>query len=338
MCLLVTQSKTSPVLSNECLSDFYSFNSDGVGVMSEINGELVIKKILPKSAHDFIEFYHANIKGKNCAFHLRMRTHGNFDLENCHPYEVLNQKEHGLDLWLMHNGILSTGNAKDITKSDTWHYIRDFLRPMLENNPDFFLHPSFAQIVGEHIGASNKFVLMDNDGRMVTINHEAGVYWAGLWLSNTYAWSVSKSASKKPNKSAKDAKAQAKEKPQAYAPKSHKYNSHAYWDSRADYFDGEWLGNVRERDYRDADERVYDDLDAIFDEFEMIGYFKASDITYGQIFDFIDRYNEDSFFDIAYACMGGDIDEDTYIKCISDYAYARECFPKLNRVADLQLA
>ena len=120
MCLLITQSNKSPALSDAWLEDFYSYNADGVGVMYSLDNQLIVEKILPKNAEDFVHFYRNNIQGKNCAFHLRMRTHGDIDLTNCHPYEVLNRSEHGIDLWLMHNGILSTGNKADDKKSDTW--------------------------------------------------------------------------------------------------------------------------------------------------------------------------------------------------------------------------
>jgi predicted glutamine amidotransferase len=143
MCLLVTQSKSSPVLSDALLTDFYDANSDGVGVMFANGGDLVIKKIIPKNAAEFIQFYRADIQGRDCAFHLRMRTHGEIDLINCHPYEVLNRAEHGIDLWLMHNGVLSTGNRANVKLSDTWHYINDYLKPMLTGNPDFAFHPAF---------------------------------------------------------------------------------------------------------------------------------------------------------------------------------------------------
>ena len=96
-----------------------------LGVMYAEGGKLIVKKILPKTAKDFESFYNKEITGRFCAFHLRMKTHGDINLDNCHPYEVLNQQEHGIDLWLMHNGILSTGNASDETKSDTWHYIKN---------------------------------------------------------------------------------------------------------------------------------------------------------------------------------------------------------------------
>jgi len=196
MCLLVVQPATAPSLTQAWLEDFYASNSDGVGIMRSVEGELLIEKILPKNAQEFVDFYRNHIDGHDCAFHLRMKTHGNIDMENCHPYEVFNKAEHGVDVWLMHNGILSTGNAGDTTKSDTWHYIRDYLRPMLANNIDFIFTDAFADIIGDHIGGSNKFVLMDSNGRTQTVNQDAGVFWGGRWLSNTYAWSSPLNASK----------------------------------------------------------------------------------------------------------------------------------------------
>jgi hypothetical protein len=341
MCLLVTQTKTSPVLSNDWLIDFHSSNADGVGVMYSNDGEIIIQKILPKTAQDFIEFYHANIKGKNCAFHLRMKTHGDIDLENCHPYEVLNRAEHGMDLWLMHNGILSTGNQADVTKSDTWHYISDFLRPMLIENPEFAFHPSFGDIVGAHIGSSNKFVLMDHQGRIATINQKSGVFWAGLWLSNTYAWSASSSASDKPCNSAKQAKKQAKEKPEKFKPASYSY---PYYDSRADYFDGEYRG-ASSYQYIDEDDGIAstrhlfeDDFYIAIEELEANGLYKASTLSFTKAMQFVNEFDEGSFFDLLYSCIDSELPEDDFYRCIYDFAYARECFPYLNRLSDLSYA
>lgn len=343
MCLLVTQSTTSPVLSNDWLIDFHSTNSDGVGVMFADNGKLIVQKILPKTAQDFIEFYHANIKGKNCAFHLRMKTHGDIDLENCHPYEVLNSAEHGIDLWLMHNGILSTGNSADTTKSDTWHYIRNHLRPMLADNPEFAFHPAFADIIGKHISASNKFVLMDNLGRTTVVNQDAGVYWGGLWLSNTYAWSASKSASDKPCTSAKQAKKQAKEKPEKFAPLAKSYGSYAYYDSRDT--DTYGASSYQYLDGDDEDGFTYpnrglfeDDFYICIEEMESMGLYNASTITFTSAMRFVNKFDEGSFFDLAYSCIDGELSEFDFKRCMSDYKFAKDCFPFLNRLTDLQYA
>lgn len=190
MCLLITQNESSERLGKSWLADFYSYNGDGLGVMYAEKGKLKVIKALPKTTGEVVHFYRDHIQGRVCAWHLRMRTHGATDYDNCHPYEVLNKREHGLDLWLMHNGVLSTGNASDTTRSDTWHYIRDYLRPILAANPDLAFLPEFQEIIAKHIGASNKFVLADNLGRMATINRASGVEWRGHWMSNTYAWTA----------------------------------------------------------------------------------------------------------------------------------------------------
>ena len=321
MCLLITQSTQSARLSDEWLEDFYDYNSDGVGVMYANNDQLVIEKVLPKNAHQFVAFYREHIEGKNCAFHLRMRTHGAIDLDNCHPYEVLNRAEHGLDLWLMHNGVLSTGNARDLTKSDTWHYIRDFLRPMLAHNPDYAFSESFAQIVGTHIGASNKFVLMDNQGRMTTINRDSGVFWAGLWLSNTYAWSASKNTSKKPVNSRKTIRKHAKEKPTRALNYGYGYGrtNIGYLDSYPSYYEDEDGYN---------DQLEYEVWD-IVQELNANGYEDASSIAYYDLMDFVETYGLDSLQEVAYMVMDGNINQEWFIKIIQKNKTAIESFPFL---------
>jgi len=326
MCLLITQSQHSPKLSNEWLTDFYESNSDGVGVMTIENSQLVINKILPKSAHEFIDFYRSNIQGRDCAYHLRMRTHGATDLENCHPYEVLNKAAHGIDLWLMHNGILSTGNQKDISKSDTWHYIRDYLRPMLANNPDYAFTQGFADIIGEHIGASNKFVLMDNSGRVAVVNRSSGVYWGGLWLSNTYAWSASKSVSKTPIKGLKKQAKQVKEKPAARVQYA-KYPK--YWGNKTaiGYMDGYGYDNDDDEsgDYWD----YFDDIEIMLSDMAENGYSKAASVSLNTCMDFVNQFGLDAFNEVSYMVLDGNIGEDWYIKVMTDEIAAREAFPFL---------
>ena len=323
MCLLITQSQHSPKLSDTWLEDFYDYNSDGVGVMYVNAGSLVIEKVLPKNAHQFVAFYREHIDGRDCAFHLRMRTHGATDLENCHPYEILNKKEHGVDMWLMHNGVLHTGNAADTTKSDTWHYIRDYLRPMLAANPDYAFHQTFAEIVGEHIGASNKFVIMDNLGRVAVVNRGSGVYWAGLWLSNTYAWTATKSVSKTPIKSIKKQAKQAKEKPAARV-----YPKYSTWKrTPIGYLDG----YDYDEDYSEIEADFYDEIDIQLSELEAAGFTKAGSCSISYCLDFVEQFGLEAFIEIADMVRYGNIGEDWFIKCMTDDLAAREAFPFLNR-------
>lgn len=326
MCLLITQSKFSPALSDEWLADFYEHNQDGVGVMYSESDTLIIEKALPASADAFVKFYRKHIQGRDCAFHLRMKTHGAIDLTNCHPYEVLNRKDHGLDLWLMHNGILATGNAADVSKSDTWHYIRSYLRPMLAENPEFFVHPSFAEIVGKHIGVGNKFVLMDHRGRMVTINRGEGVYWAGLWLSNEYAWSASDTTTDQPFDDPAIAQEQADEKPVKHkaAPSLLTYGSSSYYGS--DY-GSSYVGQVAKFD-TDSESwaRAVEDL---LIDLEANGFSKAGAISYQDALDFADRFGLDALSDLCFMVTGAEITEDRFLQVLSDHDSALKYFPWL---------
>lgn len=185
MCLLVSQPKTVS-FTDSFLSDVYDKNSDGLGVMYAEDGKLHIYKCLPANAKDFIDFYRKHAANRGCMWHARMRTHGDVDKDNCHPYQVTD------DIWLAHNGILSTGNYADHTKSDTWHFIKNVLRPALTAQPDLMLDKEWIDFMGDLIGSGNKFGLVRADGESCIINRRQGVEFMQSWLSNTYAWSPSR--------------------------------------------------------------------------------------------------------------------------------------------------
>lgn len=184
MCLLITANAgVGEDIEDHWLEDFYKRNDDGYGFMYAADDKLHIIKRLG-SVEDFKKDWRS-LTGATRAVHLRMRTHGDIDLENCHPYEVIPG-----EIALMHNGILRTGNAADKTKSDTWHFIQDYLRPILERDPGMMFEPAFQEMLGEFIGHSNKFVLLDRFGGMVEINYAHGYTWRDMWMSNLYAWSA----------------------------------------------------------------------------------------------------------------------------------------------------
>lgn len=189
MCLLLNK-KAGNVISREWLDDFYSYNPDGIGVMWADAGAITVVKVVPNNVQDIYDFFDEHVGDKECSIHFRWRTHGDTDILNCHPYEVLTEEEHGYPLYLMHNGVLDSGNHADTTKSDTWHYINNIIRPALLADPTQFTAPWFKTLIEDHIGGSNKFVMMDALGNVVTFNEKAGVMWEGNWMSNTYAWSA----------------------------------------------------------------------------------------------------------------------------------------------------
>ena len=184
MCILI-QHPANTAFTDELLLDFYQHNPDGFGAVYAENGELVVIKTLGKP-DEIKAIYHEVLKGRECIIHYRMKTHGDIDLDNCHPYHVTD------DIWMAHNGILSMGNPIDPRRSDTWHFIEYILRPALTANPELLFDVDYQDYIGDMIGTSNKFAFMHSDGRSVIINESAGVNHEGAWLSNTYAWSAAK--------------------------------------------------------------------------------------------------------------------------------------------------
>lgn len=185
MCILIHHTPETQ-FSDEVLRDFYDNNSDGFGAFWGDGDKVHVLKHVG-SVEDIITLYNDHCKGKECVIHFRMKTHGDIDYENCHPYHITD------NLWLAHNGVLSTGNLADTTKSDTWHYIRNYLRPMVEKyGEDSLFDPQIQAFLASHIGTGNKFGIVHADGRIAVINRSQGVEHFGAWLSNTYAWSTRK--------------------------------------------------------------------------------------------------------------------------------------------------
>lgn len=184
MCILINHPANTN-FDRALLDDFYSFNSDGFGAMYAEEGKLVIVKTLG-TPDEIAKIYNEELAHRDCVIHYRMKTHGNINLDNCHPYKVTD------DIWLAHNGILAMGNAVYPAMSDTWHFIEYILRPALSAHPEMMFNPDFQEYLADMIGPSNKFALMDSSGQAVIINEHAGVKHQGAWLSNTYAWSAHK--------------------------------------------------------------------------------------------------------------------------------------------------
>ena len=183
MCLLI-KGKSSEIRSTYLetkglLLDVFESNRDGLGVMYAKGGKLHVAKYLPKTEDDVVKAIMALPQSDvEVSLHFRMRTHGDVNTDNCHPYKV------NKDSWLMHNGILQTGNAADKSKSDTWHFVKDYLAGL---GNDALHDKGFVKMVERFIG-NNRFSIVSRDGRMSLFNEDQGVHHEGLWFSNTYAW------------------------------------------------------------------------------------------------------------------------------------------------------
>ena len=191
MCLIIT-GKSSSIRStllntHGMLADIFTSNPDGIGIMYGTAKGLKVIKTLPKSLADATAFIQRlPVDERELAIHFRWTTHGNTDMTNCHPYDVIPGY-----VSMMHNGVLHTGNKADTTKSDTWHFIKDFIASPVTEHPPLIHNQSYLDMLAECIG-DNRFVFMDGDGNMSHVNYDQGIEHEGLWFSNTYAWSPAK--------------------------------------------------------------------------------------------------------------------------------------------------
>lgn len=193
MCL-IAHAPEGTTFPERLRSSVFTRNKDGFGVMySNRDDTVTVEKILPKSP-DEIEPFLEKTKDQNVAFHWRMRTHGSIDLSQVHPYRVTSKSEgDDLDIYMMHNGVLRCVNEVFPTKSDTWHFIEGFLRPVLLKDPDILYDSDFIKTLGAMIGTNNKFLIYrGDDAEPFIINEKSGVddekKYEGCWLSNTYAY------------------------------------------------------------------------------------------------------------------------------------------------------
>ena len=183
MCLITIGGK----FDEADLFDFYSHNSDGLGIMHSDGKNLEVKRIVTENVDEAVDFY-LKWSREDSVVHWRMRTHGDINLANQHPYTVLTKKDHGIDLVVMHNGVLHKEPIFDRAMSDTWHFTNRRLRPVLAEKKGK-ITKSFVKELENEIGSSNKLVFLDDKARLSVVNESSFVEYKGGLLSNTYAWS-----------------------------------------------------------------------------------------------------------------------------------------------------
>lgn len=189
MCLIVSR-PAEAIFPIEQLEVAHFSNPHGVGFMWPGRSRLQTEKIAsPENFNQVGDLYESVLKrsaGKPLAIHFRWATHGLKDMENTHPYKVLDKKKSGMDLYMMHNGIIPRVGTYDSDFSDTWHYVHDHLLGVLTDYPDIIWAEWFQDEIGKAIGANNKLLFMDNEGKQAFINYKQGhlAQDTGCWLSN----------------------------------------------------------------------------------------------------------------------------------------------------------
>lgn len=178
MCLIIHK-PAGVRLPEDLLASAVEFNPHGFGLMAfRDGGRLVVKRRSRGGLRALLALFAPYADGE-CVVHLRYRTRGEIDLSNTQPLRVTPA------IGLVHNGTMAVGRHSE-ARSDTWHLVADYLRPILSRRPALMYDPGFGDLLAAWAGPHNRFVLMDARlGRTRIINREAGMEVNGLWLSNS---------------------------------------------------------------------------------------------------------------------------------------------------------
>ena len=179
MCVIIEKPEHARI-SKTILRNSYKTNKHGFGLMYAENGRVhVIKGILPFATTLYLLRKHQN---KAYVAHYRYATAGLTNDDNCHPFQVLDKKVHGMDLWLVHNGTLDYEPVDGA--SDTVQFVKD-LRSRIEDGLDILNNEVQLKLANEI--APSKMVMLTDSGKIITLNAHLGVEINNIWYSNMYS-------------------------------------------------------------------------------------------------------------------------------------------------------
>ena len=115
-------------------------------------------------------------ESKQALLHFRIRTHGDYSAENCHPFEV------SPNMVFAHNGVLHKMPA-DLTKSDTFLFNELILKNLIRvYGKRIIFDPTFIPLLEGY--SWSKFVFLTNTGKFSIINEKDGKWVSKCWFSN----------------------------------------------------------------------------------------------------------------------------------------------------------
>jgi hypothetical protein len=160
-------------------------------------GKMELRKYFDPKGNDpeVVAKFLEDAKKQDVYIHLRYRTRGARDKENVHPFGILKNAKHGIDIQFMHNGTLTDfGNATDCDSKD---FVKSILTPVSERfiksiDPGQLLHdPVYTAILDKYAGKGSVFLLFDNLGNHRIVNYDNGKDFTGWWASNEYSFNRS---------------------------------------------------------------------------------------------------------------------------------------------------
>lgn len=176
MCIAIYKPKGKSIPWAD-LRNAFENNDDGWGFCARTpQSTLVVKR----GVGSFQQFAAAfdEYANSQCLIHFRIKTHGEVDKLNCHPFRV------SPGLAVIHNGILPIAQNVDEKRSDTWHFVELVLKRCYQHRRDFWLRSEYQWMIEQAMGSSSKLAFLRADGEYAIFNEELGHWSDGVWYSN----------------------------------------------------------------------------------------------------------------------------------------------------------
>jgi len=159
-------------------------NPDGWGIMFADEGR--VKTFRGMALGEFWQAYYGIESDREITIHFRIKTHGERNVENTHPFKVLSLEEDGEDIYVMHNGVIRINDTDNTKMSDTWHWVNKVLRPIIRRAPDILDEPVLQKMLEADLSGS-KIVILRGNGQKIYLNKTLGTNDAesGCWFSNS---------------------------------------------------------------------------------------------------------------------------------------------------------
>lgn len=165
MCVIIHKKKKTNIGIDD-LKLAWDNNPHGAGFSIFLGDRIDTKKGFMKFEDLIKALKEYEFNSHELILHFRIATHGAVNPENCHPFIC-----HDTKSVFYHNGIVSGFGHKNL--SDTKHFFESVLLK---------LEPKERNIILETYSGSNKFIFIDNNGKINKFgNFEK---WKGLYCSN----------------------------------------------------------------------------------------------------------------------------------------------------------
>lgn len=185
MCLIV-YNPSGINLDKTLMQIAYDNNPHGFGIvwLNDNNELSTFKDII-----DFKTFWVllGYLKGYTYAFHLRWKTRGEINSEQCHPFQILNKDKHGHDLYMMHNGTISQLKHEDKSDSQIFSEILTKTYEKQFFDKDLIEFYNFIDGGKSTIGSFNRLLFLTKNSVKI-INKCDGVTYNDVWYSNYYSF------------------------------------------------------------------------------------------------------------------------------------------------------